>query len=280
MWNPVSSARAGLSPKIRGTWERQEEDQGRWSVSTRRGREKEEKKTTKEGGLSPQEGDLEKVQEKKKTMEGEKVAPAKARFRVSSTKNFFFGSRVFGLWETRLIWISAPTRLSLRGSYVRRKFRKWTTLRSESSTLKGLLYAPIKREQNHKDYSTQVEDPAANVARNAALLPSSEAWARKLSYDKRQSTFIHEFGILWWFPTWAVLRSLNNARKCQLEDFCDKKWENNAFCTGNMGAHVRGTYPKKLVSGNLAKILEVATKIRETCEKTLFTPYSPSSKSY
>ncbi len=34
-----------------------------WSVATRRGREKEEKKTTKEGGLSPQEGDLEKVQE-------------------------------------------------------------------------------------------------------------------------------------------------------------------------------------------------------------------------
>ncbi len=77
-WKPLSSARAGLSPK------------------TRRGREKEEKKKTKEGGLSPQEGDLEKVQEKKKTKEGKKVAPAKARFRVSSTKNFFFGSRVFG----------------------------------------------------------------------------------------------------------------------------------------------------------------------------------------
>ncbi len=66
-----------------------------WSVSTRRGREK-EKKTTKEGGLSPQEGDLEKVQEKKKTKEGVKVAPVKARFRVSSTKKFFFGSRVNG----------------------------------------------------------------------------------------------------------------------------------------------------------------------------------------
>ncbi len=66
-----------------------------WSVSTRRGREK-EKKTTKEGGLLPQEGDLEKVQEKKKTKEGVKVASAKARFRVSSTKKFFFGSRVNG----------------------------------------------------------------------------------------------------------------------------------------------------------------------------------------
>ena len=31
-----------------------------WSVATRRGREKEEKKKTKEGGLSPQEGDVRK----------------------------------------------------------------------------------------------------------------------------------------------------------------------------------------------------------------------------
>jgi hypothetical protein len=46
---------------------------------------------TKEGGLSPQEGDVRKRRkEKKKTKEGEKVAPAKARFRVPSTKNSFF----------------------------------------------------------------------------------------------------------------------------------------------------------------------------------------------
>jgi hypothetical protein len=56
-------------------------------------------------------------------------------------RNSFFGSRVLGFWETRLVWIPAPTRLSLRGSHVRRKFRKRTTLRSESSTLIGLLYA-------------------------------------------------------------------------------------------------------------------------------------------
>jgi hypothetical protein len=42
-----------------------------------------------------------------------------------------------------------------------------------------------------------------------------------------------------------------------------------------MGAHVQCTGAKKLVSSDFAKILEVATKIRETCEKTLFTPYSP-----
>ncbi len=42
-----------------------------------------------------------------------------------------------------------------------------------------------------------------------------------------------------------------------------------------MGAHVQCTSAMKLVSSDFAKILEVATKIRETCEKTLFTPSSP-----
>ncbi len=54
---------------------RKEKDQGRWSVATRRGREK---------------------KEKKKTKEGKKVTPPKARFRVPFTKNFFFGSQAFG----------------------------------------------------------------------------------------------------------------------------------------------------------------------------------------
>ncbi len=68
-----------------------------WSVATRRGREKEEKKTTKEGGLSPQEGDLEKVQEKKKTKEGEKVAPPRKGSMCPTPRISFLGSRVFGL---------------------------------------------------------------------------------------------------------------------------------------------------------------------------------------
>ncbi len=67
----VDSARAGLSQK------------------------RKEKRKTKEGCLSPKEGDVKK-NEKKKTKEGVKVAPPKARFHVPLTKNFFFGSRVFG----------------------------------------------------------------------------------------------------------------------------------------------------------------------------------------
>jgi hypothetical protein len=53
-------------------------------------------------------------------------------------------------------------------------------------------------------------------------------------------------------------------------------WETHVFCSRNMGAHVRCTSAKKLVSSDVAKILKVATKIRETCEKTLFTPPSPT----
>ncbi len=72
--------------------------------------------------------------------------------------------------------------------------------------------------------------------------------------------------------------------------------ETHAFCARNMGVHIQCTSSehqwyekrdeksdsravekgaKKLVSSDFAKILEVATKIRETCGKTLFTPPSP-----
>ncbi len=81
-----------------------------------------------------------KRKEKKKTKEGEKVAPAKARFRVPYTKNsFFLVHKDLGLKQPVSVEVSAPTRLGLWGSNVRRKFRKWTTLRSKSSILKGLL---------------------------------------------------------------------------------------------------------------------------------------------
>ncbi len=78
-----------------------------WSVATRRGREKEEKKTTKEGGLSPQEGDLEKVQEKKKTKEGEKVAPRRKGSVCPQPRNFFF-------WFTSIWVLRDPSRLMYR----------------------------------------------------------------------------------------------------------------------------------------------------------------------
>ncbi len=48
-------------------------------------------------GLSPQEGDLEKVQEKKKTKEGKKVAPQRKGSVCPTPRISFLGSRVFGL---------------------------------------------------------------------------------------------------------------------------------------------------------------------------------------
>jgi hypothetical protein len=53
--------------------------------------------------------------------------------------------------------------------------------------------------------------------------------------------------------------------ECQRYEKGDKKLDS---CAAEKGA-------KKLVSSDFAKILEVATKIRETCEKTLFTPPNP-----
>ncbi len=56
------------------------------------GKTKEAVESTR-AGLSPQKGDVRKSRkrkEKKKTKEGEKVAPAKARFHVPYTKNSFF----------------------------------------------------------------------------------------------------------------------------------------------------------------------------------------------
>jgi hypothetical protein len=54
-----------------------------------------EKRKTKEGGLSPQEGDKRK-KEKKKTKEGEKVAPQRQGSVCPQPRISFFGSRVFG----------------------------------------------------------------------------------------------------------------------------------------------------------------------------------------
>ncbi len=68
------SARAGLSPK-KGDVRRKEEDQGRWSAATRSGREKEEKKKTKEG---------------------KKVALQRQGSMCPQPRISFFGSQVFG----------------------------------------------------------------------------------------------------------------------------------------------------------------------------------------
>ncbi len=61
---------------------------------------------------------------------------------------FFWFTSIWVLKRPVLVEVSAPA--WLQGGHVRRKFQKRTTLRSKSSTLKGLLYAPIKQVQYHK----------------------------------------------------------------------------------------------------------------------------------
>ena len=119
----------------KGTSERRkEEDQGRWSVSTRRGREK-------------------------KKPEGEKVAPRRKGSVCPQPRNFFF-------WLTSTWVLRDPSRLNI-GSYETLSTRKPCAKKvPETDYL-------TQREQYHKAYSMQVEDPAANVARTVALLPWS-----------------------------------------------------------------------------------------------------------
>ncbi len=164
---------------------------------------------------------------------------------------------------------------------------------SKSSTLKGLLYAGWRSRCK------------VSVARKVRTI----AWAKREQEschlaDDNQPLFT-SWKFLWWFHTWAILRSLANARKCQLKDFL---WERKVWIMSSptdvhrrrfpqkaekgkvngsdattrfpwascfWEAHVQCTSAKKLVSSNFAKILKVATKIRDTCEKTLFTPSSP-----
>ncbi len=106
----VESARAGLLQKRR------------------------EKRKTKEGGLSPQEGDMEKKKRKEKDQGRREGGSAKAVPCVLKKEISFLVHEYLGSERPISVEVSAPTRLCLRGSHVRRKFRQRTTLRSKSST--------------------------------------------------------------------------------------------------------------------------------------------------
>ncbi len=94
---------------------------------------------------------------------------------------------------------------------MRRKFRKRTTSRSESSTLKGLLYT---------EWRSRCE---ASEARKVQTI----AWAKRERESCHMTSdnqpLFTSWKFLLGFHTWAILRSLANAGKCQLEDFCEKE---------------------------------------------------------
>jgi hypothetical protein len=79
-----------------------------------------------------------------------------------------------------LVEVLAPTRLALRGSHVQRQYRKWTTLCSKSSTIKGLLYA--RWRSRYKEF----------IARKARTISLSKA--RGSCHKTSNNQPIHECG--------------------------------------------------------------------------------------
>ncbi len=91
-------------------------------------------------GLSPQEGDVRK-KKRRRPRKARRWLPRRQVSVCPQPRILFLVHEYLGSERPVSFEVSAPTRLSLHGSHVRRKFRKRTTLRSESSTLIGLLYA-------------------------------------------------------------------------------------------------------------------------------------------
>ncbi len=120
-----------------------------WSVAKNKGDVRKKRRRPRKVVCRHKKGMWEKKKKEKDQGRQEGGSP-KGKVPCALNKNFFFGSRVFGLWETHLDWSIGSCVIFIRGSHVRRKFQERTTLRSKSSTLKGLLYAPIKRKQNLK----------------------------------------------------------------------------------------------------------------------------------
>ncbi len=87
-----------------------------------------------------------------------------------------------------LFEVLAPAFCILQGSHVRRHYRTRTTLRSESSTLKGLLYAP---EPHNRKKGMLSDQPQLSRISSTALLC---CWGRSCSKI--------------WHPSWLTLRRM------------------------------------------------------------------------
>ncbi len=215
-----------------------------------------------------------------------------------------------------LVEVLAPTRLALRGSHVRRQYRKWTTLRSKSSTIKGLLYA---------HWRSHCKAFVATKAHTIAMSKREEAVIWQVTINLFTS-----LDIPWWFHTRAVLRSLAKPYSCKKVSAWGFLWERKVWIVFSpTDVHSRnlrikaekGKFTCSEASTRFPQVScfekpthsvpetwermyivlarnangtrngtrnwipvqprkarrnkKVATKIRETCEKTLFTPPSP-----
>ncbi len=140
--------------------------------------------------------------EKKETKEGEKGAPVKATFCVSQTKNSF-------LWFTSIGVLRDPSRLKYRllsffstRKPCAREVPEMDYLTQQKQYLKRTIYAPIQQKQYRKrTILRMLKIPLRTICSDEGLHNRlSEAWARKLSSDKQQSTFIHELEIPFVIP--------------------------------------------------------------------------------
>jgi hypothetical protein len=117
--------------------------------------------------------------EKKETKEGKKVAQVKARFRVSQIMNSFF-------WFTNIGVLRDPSRLKYR------LLRYFFTRKPCAKEVPETDYLTQQKQYLKRTTLRRLNIPLQTICSKEGLhYRLSEAWARKLSSDKRQSTFIH-----------------------------------------------------------------------------------------
>ncbi len=91
-------------------------------------------------------------------------------------QEFFFWFTSSGFRKQPILFeVLAPTYLFLQGSHMRREYRKRTNLRSKSSTIKGLLYAP---DPDKREKGTLSNQPRLSRITSMALLC---CWGRSRS---------------------------------------------------------------------------------------------------
>jgi hypothetical protein len=113
---------------------------------------------------------------------------------------------------THLVWSIGSGVFILQGSHVQRQYQKWTTLRSKSSTIKGLLYAP---ERHNCKKGTLSDQPRLSRVSSTALLCCWGCSCSKM-----------------WRPLWLTLRCMPYGRgtlKARCEGFCSEEGPHYRF---------------------------------------------------
>jgi hypothetical protein len=111
-----------------------------------------------------------------------------------------------------LFEVLAPTSLVLQGSHVQRQYRKRTTLRSKSRTIKRLLYAP---DPHNREKGTLSDQPRLSRVSSTALLCCWGCSRSKM-----------------WRPLWLTLRCMPYGRgtlKIPLQSICDEEGPHYRF---------------------------------------------------